>query len=713
MRGSIRNASTVFGDPSHSSYASSNAIPIGIPGYYVQDRGSARSLPYHRRPSEEINEEPSFEPTFESGRESGRDDRESPSPEPAALIRQASLGKKSKPTLTTVKSGERMRKDGTALGQGVSPGRQREIVHQKETAPAFDKEAELSRPSVSDSGSDEVAGGEKSTYAEKALEAGGVTALGATAAAAALYPRNNHSQENLGTRSASSDLLSSGTGLLDASSSDSESEIRKVPSKERLGAAVGKEQQQRSKPRSPLAPRDSRVESSIRGGLERGGALTPSEPEPLNISKGDRKRPPKLNIDAVRDAEARGSMTSLPDLIRRATKLASNLDRGKTASRLGMNFFVDGSDSDQEKWRGLGTNDNRRSGSLSDILASFPPPGSRDGLGSRDGVGRGRGSFGNWSSGLRHSRLRSDSDAGATRKKKRRCCGLPLWLFLLLLLLVFLLVAAAVVVPVVLLVIIPGQDGGNGDTAAALASCQKKLTCQNGGTNILSHDGFCQCLCVNGYTGTTCSSRSQAGCTTIAVDSTQHATVGEEIPRLLRDAGGNFSLSLDKQTLLGLFSSADMSCNSENALVTFSNVERRRDTGLDADDTTRTLEVRQATRTSGASGVATSNGIVYQSGTPSSSSGNQSPSPSSSSGSNSTSSTTLDFARVAVLYIFQDSGEVTSAVTAQENLQSYFSTGKTAKGQSVQPQNVSLGSGYSCDLKSLQLSLSNGTTIGG
>jgi hypothetical protein len=48
-------------------------------------------------------------------------------------------------------------------------------------------------------------------------------------------------------------------------------------------------------------------------------------------------------MDAVRDAEARGSLTSLPDLIRRATRLAAMMDRGKRpASRLnGLNDFGD------------------------------------------------------------------------------------------------------------------------------------------------------------------------------------------------------------------------------------------------------------------------------------------------------------------------------------------------------------------------------------
>ncbi len=47
------------------------------------------------------------------------------------------------------------------------------------------------------------------------------------------------------------------------------------------------------------------------------------------------RRPPRLDMDAVRKAEARGSLTSLPDLIRRATRLAASLDRGRRpASRI-------------------------------------------------------------------------------------------------------------------------------------------------------------------------------------------------------------------------------------------------------------------------------------------------------------------------------------------------------------------------------------------
>jgi hypothetical protein len=56
--------------------------------------------------------------------------------------------------------------------------------------------------------------------------------------------------------------------------------------------------------------------------------LPPAQPRGFSRLSAIR-RPPRLDIDAVREAEARGSMTSLPDLIRRATRLAASLDRGR------------------------------------------------------------------------------------------------------------------------------------------------------------------------------------------------------------------------------------------------------------------------------------------------------------------------------------------------------------------------------------------------
>jgi len=157
-------------------------------------------------------------------------------------------------------------------------------------------------------------------------------------------------------------------------------------------------------------------------------------------------KPTDLTIDVslVQSAEARGSMTSLSDLIKRATKLASNLDRGKTASRLGLDFFGGGTNASSEvleKLRGLqDENSDRRS---RDLL----------GAGTQGGA---RGSTSGFSSMLSRGPVGGGGEAGDGEKRLkqgRRCCGMPLWAFVLIIVVLVLLVAAAVVVPVVLLVL--------------------------------------------------------------------------------------------------------------------------------------------------------------------------------------------------------------------------------------------------------------------
>lgn len=81
---------------------------------------------------------------------------------------------------------------------------------------------------------------------------------------------------------------------------------------------------------SAVDPRASRRMSSV------ANAQTPRGFSRLSALR----RPPRLNMDAVREAEQRGSLTSLPDLIRRATRLAASLDRGnRPASRFDMDDY--------------------------------------------------------------------------------------------------------------------------------------------------------------------------------------------------------------------------------------------------------------------------------------------------------------------------------------------------------------------------------------
>lgn len=89
----------------------------------------------------------------------------------------------------------------------------------------------------------------------------------------------------------------------------------------------------------PKAP--EQVDRNV-SGTERnvGGLATPAPG--MSDKVPESRRPPRLNVDAVREAETRGSLTSLTDLIKRATMLASNLERGRTASRLGFLDMLNG-----------------------------------------------------------------------------------------------------------------------------------------------------------------------------------------------------------------------------------------------------------------------------------------------------------------------------------------------------------------------------------
>lgn len=708
MRGSSLRTGSVHtgGHDSKTSFASSNAIPIGISQLHLERGREAGHQPLQRpellseSEDEDFDESPT-EPAIARGvirnPEPHQQYRDQPSPE-GTVVRQASLGKKSKPTLTTFKSNDRIRKgSGSAANEPTKSSIASLPIQQQPQAestqdvpgPASNSErTERSRALAQERLEGQARPGASAVPVQEDQRD---VAPSAAIAAAASYVQESGSRSGSGKQTP--EVLPSGTGVIAGSdSSDSEgNDLRRKRSKDLLGAELSNQLHPvRSQPRSPLAPAvDPRVESII-GSLEKGGAISAQEAEELKQPTGGlpdstgKHRPPRINVDAVREAEARGSLTSLPDLIRRATKLASNLDRGKTASRLGMNWLD-----------GAGDGEKGRSGSVPDILVSYPAPSLATPPESRNG---------RWSSRFRHSALPSDSDAGEARRK-RSCCGIPLWLFWLLLVLLFLLTAAAVAVPVVLIVI-PNQNDNTSSTK--VGACEQKLTCNNGGTNILSSSGHCECLCINGYTGPSCSVLSNSGCTSISVGSSENATIGDAVPRLLDGADSNFSIPLDAQELLGLFSSSDMDCSLQNSLVTFNGKSQKRSStdSLAEIDRSRTSDKKQEVS------AVTSNRNIYalRTATPAETAATVD----ASAGSIiiADESRTLDFARVAILYIFQASQDLTIAADAQENLQTFLRTGYTADTKSS-ASNVTLGNGYTADLESYVISVGNGTSVGG
>ena len=120
---------------------------------------------------------------------------------------------------------------------------------------------------------------------------------------------------------------------------------------------------------------DPRVKQ-ILGGLEKGGALNPGTLSPINFSSSESvnriRKPHRRDLEGTKGPEARGSLTSLPELIRRATKLASNLDRGKTASRLGLFDMLNANEGKGEKGKDF-RNALLRSTILINYRRSWPP----------------------------------------------------------------------------------------------------------------------------------------------------------------------------------------------------------------------------------------------------------------------------------------------------------------------------------------------------
>ncbi|KAJ3939563.1 uncharacterized protein N0V96_010344 [Colletotrichum fioriniae] len=271
--------------------------------------------------------------------------------------------------------------------------------------------------------------------------------------------------------------------------------------------------------------------------------VTPS-PRPYNRLSAVR-RPPKLGLDmdSVRQMESRGSMTSLPDLIKRATRLAALIDRGRRpASRFEMD---DGTWPDEkafgregeQQMSGVSSGDKHQSG-LSDMLAAFPPPAATTPNPPNRGSWFRRASQASWplAPGSRGStpqpvtramaargsplaRLESNDGESSTRRR-RKCCGLPLWAFILIVFLILGIIAAAIIVPLEFFVFRKNRSATPPAAEPALTQCQNQLKCENGGTNVVSQNT-------------------------------------------------NFTVPLDGTDILAKFNTESLSCIAQNSLVTF------------------------------------------------------------------------------------------------------------------------------------------------
>ncbi|KAB8258185.1 hypothetical protein BDV32DRAFT_72721 [Aspergillus pseudonomiae] len=442
------------------------------------------------------------------------------------------------------------------------------------------------------------------------------------------------------------------------------------------------------------------------------------------------RRPPPLNMGAVRDAEKRGSLTSLPDLIRRATKLATNLEHGRTASR---NDLLGGGPS-----RFPFGHQYRGSGSIKDILASFPPPAATPENGHSS-----------WPFFFRRSTLHqlNSRDSGPRevqekeQKRPRRCCGMSLRLFIILCVVFLIIVLVAVLVPI-FVVAVPKHKAAN-----AKSGCAKTAPCENGGVSVSSGD-ICSCVCANGYTGSRCTIAGDASCTTTEINDgseSRNATMGSEIPRLFEDSQSNYSIPLDPLTIMALFSQNNVSCTTENTLVSFRTVSDNKarrffpvdlpvspfpedqiggsiPTATPENVPTRALAARGST--------STMDGIIFDGSEPTEVHGPPtSATPSTTKESSVVSSTTtatptptatvstevLDFSRIAVLYILEKTGTLDAAMLSEKKIETYL-TGPYPSSKdkyTIDLANSGVKGNYTLNFERFQITSPSGDVVGG
>ncbi|KAH8686145.1 hypothetical protein BGZ60DRAFT_523403 [Tricladium varicosporioides] len=675
--------------PSHGSYASSAAIPSSWGSDYGDEEEGMESGFGH-----DIIEERG------ESRGSNVDDSED-----RGLIRSASVGKRAKPSMITTRSSDR--------------------TEQVRPSPRPQQQSKLERMGVFDGN----AGGNARVIEENPRETMWPMGEGMPPRAV-LAPQRNQDQRGMVWPMAgdANSPLAGGTGLIDTSTSSSENTVPTLATAITTDDAVPPVSR-------PLDQSDARAQEkemlgayNAASSLQPGGVTPTRTPSPGAFSRLSAiRRPPRLDMDAVRDAEARGSLTSLPDLIRRATRLAAMMDRGKRpGSRLNdLNDFPMDGVGEKDAFSPMG--DEKRKSGLSGMLAAFPPPGvatPREGTPVRPQSSWPSAGGYNGSQGTFDPPSKEDK-----QKKKRRCCGLPCWGFFIIIVILLIIIAAAVVVPLELLVFRKPKTSSS-SSLSAVQQCEQNTStaCQNGGTSLIA-TGSCACVCTNGFTGATCTVAGATGCTTttLAGSTLGNVTLGESIPRLISAAQTNFSIPLSDSIILARFNSASLSCSTENALVTFDGESQRKGNANDVVTPTTTASSSAASITSSPNrrnveadpvsprAASVTTGIVVDTSSVPTRTSTIYPSiVTSSATSSSTADPTavfavteqvLDFARVAVLYVLQQE-TLDSAVAAQSALQKFFDPLSFTNRAAM---NISLGNGNTINLVGFTLDVGNGT----
>jgi hypothetical protein len=193
--------------------------------------------------------------------------------------------------------------------------------------------------------------------------------------------------------------------------------------------------------------------------------------------------------------------------------------------------------------------------------------------------------------------------------------------------------------------------------------------------------------------------------------------MGTSLPTVFANSSTKFGINLDPDTILALFSSKNVSCKTENALISFSGLQLSSDTRntrrsfiLSSSDNkagavTPSLSTIESNPVFATRSVATMNGILYDDSDAKANRATES----TESTAATIPSTVLEFSKIAVLYIFEQTRSFDFAANTKQIIFSYL---VHYYNSAIHPSVQVLG-GYDLDLENKTITLPNGTMIGG
>ncbi|KAJ5938038.1 hypothetical protein N7454_004380 [Penicillium verhagenii] len=401
--------------------------------------------------------------------------------------------------------------------------------------------------------------------------------------------------------------------------------------------------------------------------------------------------PPRSDSRAGRSSRAHSTPLSLIDLIRSATEMASTVDHNKSTSRINLSAM-----SNHSEFRAA-SNSNRHSGSISDILSEFPQPGISE-------------SKGRWFLPVSLWRSKRNADLekyhfSSGTPPKRQFLGLSRKWLIIVGVLVLLIIILAILLPVLL--VAQSKD-------SSATSCESTTPCQHGGVSVSIASG-CSCVCTNGYTGSQCAILGDSSCATSDLSVSKNATMGSSLRSIFDDSQSKFEISLHEATIMALFSTNNVSCKTENALVSFSGAESssesrksRRSIGLPIDGEKLEKVTKSEAASVASRSLASMDGIFYD-GSDAKNTTVTTPLETESTTNTTTMSEVKEFCQTAVLFLLEETSSLDSAVIAKESIQSYLVQYYASAAYS----SLQVLGRYELDFENKTITLPNGTMIGG